>query len=643
MCGICGIVEFGSGVKADSELLARMNRRMVHRGPDETGIHCEGNVGLASQRLSIIDLKGGHQPLSNEDQTVWVVYNGEIYNHKQLQRDLEARGHRYQSHSDTETIVHLYEEYGSDCPQHLRGMFAFAIWDRKKQKLFAARDRFGIKPFYYFHDGNRFVFASEIKALLAHPRLQTCLNQDGVAEYLAFGFLSGTSTLFDGIRKLPPGHTLEVNSQGDLTTRPYWQLKADASDDRLTQSEAVERYRVLLDDSVRSHLMSDVPLGMFLSGGLDSSVLAALMTKMRGEPVQTFSVGYAEDAYSELPPARVVSQHVKSMHHAVLVGADEFQAALPSVIWHEDEPPAWPSTVALFFVSQLAKEHVKVVLTGEGSDETLGGYARYVWTLWNVRANRIYKGMVPSRIREIGRKAISGMTGDYRRQLEHTFLGRDGGSWRSLYFDNFLTAFSGEELQRLLDTDHARIDGGHAEAMSFWQETSGDLLRRMLVTDIRTYLVELLQKQDRMSMAASVESRVPYLDHPLVEFAIGLPSEFLIRGFTGKRILKEIAKGLLPPEIVQRRKAGFPTPWAQWLKQRWIDEIKCTLTEPRAMERRLFRKEEVQKLFDEHQSGKRDNAHRIWRLLMLELWHRVFIDRDLTPEMPVDAQARAFR
>ena len=386
MCGICGLMYTDRGQKVLRSSLEAMNRQIVHRGPDEDGFYVSENIGLAMRRLSIIDLKTGQQPVTNEGGTVWIVYNGEIYNHQELRRQLEARGHRYRSRSDTETIVHLYEEYGRECVKHLRGMFAFAIWDARKRSLFVARDRLGIKPFYYRYTPGTFLFGSEIKAILAYPGVRAEFNRSVLPEYLAFGYLAGVETFFTGIQKLLPGHTLELNEAGELRIEPFWDLQFTPDEDSHPESYYVRSYRDMLEQAVSSHLMSDVPLGMFLSGGLDSSAVAALMTKLRREPIETFSVGYEEVPYSELPYAREVSTHIKSLHHEVKVSQQAFFDALPKLIWHEDEPIVWPSSVALYFVSKLARERVTVVLTGEGSDETLAGYTRYAFTLWNTAA-----------------------------------------------------------------------------------------------------------------------------------------------------------------------------------------------------------------------------------------------------------------
>jgi asparagine synthase (glutamine-hydrolysing) len=629
MCGICGIYNF-ERTPVDRGVLEEMNRRIVHRGPDDDGFYVSGNVGLAMRRLSIVDLQTGQQPVTNEDKTVWLVYNGEIYNHEELRAQLIARGHRFRSRSDTETIVHLYEQYGNDCVSHLRGMFAFALWDAQQQKLFVARDRLGIKPLYYWINDDHFLFGSEIKALLAHPAVRPEFNVDTLAEYLAFGYLAGPRTLFREIQKLPPGHTLEIDGAGKLTTREYWDLAPSAEPAGKSEKECSDQYREILEGAVKSHLMSDVPLGMFLSGGLDSSAIAALMTKIRQEPIETFSVGYEEEGFSELSYAQAVSKHIGSNHHEVRVNFQDFFGALPKLIWHEDEPLVWPSSVSLYFVAQLARERVKVVLTGEGSDETLAGYTRYAWTLWNARLDGVYRRLTPGALRDSIRTAIAHSSlanASLRRKLQHSFLGRDGASWESFYFDNFYCAFS-ETAQEAVLTEAAAGKAGsiYEDSLAFWGKASGDILHRLLYTDIKTYLVELLMKQDNMSMAASIESRVPFLDHRVVEYALSIPRRFNMRGLSGKWILKSAVKDLLPAEIIYRKKMGFPTPWRGWLEGNHLAVVEKLLTEPRSLGRVLFKAESVKQLFTEHRNRLHDHGERIWRLLNLELWHRVFID-----------------
>jgi len=647
MCGIAGILELGRDKRASAAALREMCRVISHRGPDDDGFYTDGVAGIGMRRLSIVDVAGGHQPISNEDGTLWIVFNGEIYNHLVLREQLIARGHRYSTHSDTETVIHLFEEYGADCVQHLRGMFAFAIWNRNTKTLFIARDRLGIKPLYYKLTPERLLFGSEIKAVLAHGGIRPEFNRAALPEYLAFGYLSGEESFYAGIRKLLPGHTMTVGLEGKAEIRPYWDLDASSPHESRDQRYYVQSYRELLEGAVNSHLMSDVPLGVFLSGGVDSSAVAALMTKIRREPVETFSVGYTEQTYSELPFARTVSDHIKSRHHEVLVSEHDFFAALPHLIWHEDEPIVWPSSVSLYFVSRLARERVTVVLTGEGADETLAGYTRYAFTLKNAAMDRAYRGVVPNIVRRGLRNSVatSSLLGaTLRRKLEHTFLSKDGNSWASFYFDNFFSAFGEAEQNGLLTSEFVREAApstAYKNVLAYWERSSGEMLQRLLYTDIKTYLVELLMKQDNMSMAASIESRVPFLDHVLVEFATRIPREVQIQGLAGKRILKKAVEDLLPHEILYRPKLGFPTPWSGWLAGPRLETIREMLLEPRSLNRGYFRREAIEKLFSEHRAKHRDNYDRIWRLLNLELWHRVCLEGESHDEIGEPAMKMA--
>jgi asparagine synthase (glutamine-hydrolysing) len=639
MCGIAGILEFERGVRAERATLEAMCDIMAHRGPDDQGIHMDGPAGIGMRRLSIVDLATGHQPISNEDETLWIVFNGEIYNHRELRERLIATGHAYRTQSDTETIVHLYEQYGPDCVQHLRGMFAFAIWDTKKRKLFIARDRLGIKPLYYSHTSQRLVFGSEVKVVLAHDDTRSQFRTAALPEYLAFGYLSDEHTFYQGILKLLPGHTMEVAADGAVEIRQYWDLDASKVHESRDETYYVRSYRELLESAVGSHLMSDVPLGVFLSGGLDSSAVAALMTKIRREPIETFSVGYAEETYSELPYARTVAEHLKSIHHEVLVSEDEFFDSLPHLIWHEDEPIVWPSSVALYFVAKLARERVTVVLTGEGSDETLAGYTRYAFTLKNAAMDRVYRKLMPGGLRRQLRNTLaeSPMIGaTLRRKLAHTFLALDGEAWSDFYFDNFFSAFGKAEQEGLLTPEFQRqfaASTAYTNVLAQWKRSSGELLQRLLYTDIKTYLVELLMKQDNMSMAASIESRVPFLDHVLVEFASRIPREVQLRGLAGKTILKKAMEDLLPHSIIYRPKLGFPTPWSRWLAGPRLDRIEALLLESRSLDRGFFQPAAIQRLFHEHRIKRRDNYDRIWRLLNLELWHRACLERDTSAQV----------
>ncbi|MGA8541772.1 MAG: asparagine synthase (glutamine-hydrolyzing), partial [Terriglobales bacterium] len=639
MCGIAGIFEFGRDARANPAALRAMCSVIRHRGPDDEGFYTDGAAAIGMRRLSIVDVAGGHQPLSNEDGSLFIVFNGEIYNHLALREQLIARGHRYRTHSDTETVIHLFEEYGPDCVQHLRGMFAFAIWNRNSRTLFIARDRLGIKPLYYKLTPERLLFGSEIKAVLAHGGIRPEFNRAALPEYLAFGYLSGEESFYNGILKLLPGHTMTIGSEGKADIRQYWDLDTSKTQESRDENHYVQSYRELLEGAVNSHLMSDVPLGVFLSGGVDSSAVAALMTKLRREPVETFSVGYTEQSYSELPFARAVSDHIQSRHHEVLVSEQDFFAALPHLIWHEDEPIAWPSSVSLYFVARLARERVTVVLTGEGADETLAGYTRYAFTLKNAAVDRVYRSLIPGPLRRGLRTqlATSSLLGaKLRRKLEHTFLAKDGNSWDSFYFDNFFSAFGEAEQSGLLTAAFLREatpSTAYNNVLDYWNHSSGEMLQRLLYTDIKTYLVELLMKQDNMSMAASIESRVPFLDHVLVEFATRIPREVQIQRLAGKRILKKAVEDLLPHSILYRRKLGFPTPWSGWLDGPRLQTIRETLLEPRSLDRGYFRREAIETLFNEHRAKHRDNYDRIWRLLNLELWHRVCLEGEAHDEV----------
>ena len=647
MCGIAGVLEFGRDKRADAAALRAMCGVISHRGPDDEGFYTDGAVAIGMRRLSIVDVAGGHQPLTNEDGTLWIVFNGEIYNHLALREQLITRGHRYSTHSDTETVIHLYEEYGAECVEHLRGMFAFAIWNRNTKTLFIARDRLGIKPLYYKLTAERLLFGSEIKAVLAHGGIRPEFNRAALPEYLAFGYLSGEESFYSGIRKLLPGRTMTVGLDGKADIRQYWDLDTSTPHASRDQSYYVQSYRELLEGAVQSHLMSDVPLGVFLSGGVDSSAVAALMTKIRREPVETFSVGYTEQAYSELPFARTVSEHIRSQHHEVSVSEQDFFGALPHLIWHEDEPIVWPSSISLYFVARLARERVTVVLTGEGADETLAGYTRYAFTLKNAALDRAYRSVVPGLLRRglrntVATSSLLGAT--LRRKLEHTFLAKDGDSWASFYFDNFFSAFGEAEQCGLLTDEFAREAApstAYRHVLDYWEQSSGEMLQRLLYTDIKTYLVELLMKQDNMSMAASIESRVPFLDHVLVEFATRIPREVQIQGLAGKRILKKAVEDLLPHSILYRPKLGFPTPWSGWLAGPRLETIRETLLEPRSLNRGYFRREAIEKLFDEHRAKHRDNYDRIWRLLNLELWHRVCLEGESHDEIGEPAMKMA--
>jgi len=632
MCGIAGFVTLDPSAESD-RVVRRMTEVIRHRGPDGEGFWHDRFAWLGHRRLSIIDVAAGAQPMSNEAGDLWITFNGEIFNHAELRPDLERAGHHYRTHCDTETILHAYEQYGPECVSRLRGMFAFALWDSPSRTLFCARDRLGIKPFYYYWDGRLFAFASEIKALLEHPAISASFDESLLPEYLAFGYTSGDATLFRGIRRLPPGHWLALTPQG-LRIERYWDVPRPESFEKRPEQSWIEECRQRLELTVRMRLMSDVPLGMFLSGGVDSSVIAALMSRMVPGPIQTFAVGYRESAYSELDYAAEVARHIGSQHREIRVGREEFFAALPRLIWHEDEPIAWPSSVSLYFVSRLASQRVKVVLTGEGSDELFGGYGRYHFYLLNRRRMQAYR-LAPSLLRRRIRAAIATtglLPAGWRRKLQHTILGR-GETLESLYLDNFYAAFSAEEQRGLLAAANGSDGAAYHSYFGYWNvEPAASLLSRMLYADQKTYLVELLMKQDQMSMACSIESRVPFLDHPLVEFAARVPDRMKLRGGQGKYILKRAVEDLLPGGIIHRRKMGFPTPVGQWLLEPESKSVFSALQDRRSWLAGFLNLPELDRLLERHRAGREDATDRVWRLRNLQLWGEIFLTGQRSPE-----------
>jgi asparagine synthase (glutamine-hydrolysing) len=624
MCGIAGIIKLHSSEPIEEERLRRMRDVLRHRGPDGEGIWIDGGVGLAHRRLAIVDIAGGAQPMSNEDRSAWITYNGEIYNHPELMAELTANGHRYRSRSDTETILHLYQDDGNDCVHRLRGMFAFALWDRKKQSLLLARDRLGIKPLYYAVTDDELLFASEIKAIVAATSSRPLLNEAIIPEYLATGFVSGPETFFRGIRKLLPGRTLTWSRRDGLQERRYWQPYSDRQRSQ-TPKQSADDLRARLSDVVRSHLMSDVPVGLFLSGGIDSSGLAGLMASLVKTPIRTFSVGFPEREGNELNYARLAARSIGSEHHEVVITAEQFFRELPRLIWHEDEPIAFPSSVPLYFVSALAREHVKVVLTGEGADELFCGYNRYRVTAWNQRLGKTYSQLAPRFARHALSKTIDALPWPARRYLGRTFLALSTDP-RSVFFENF-AVFKERVLQEMLaDRDVLRSRDPFGEVLSYYEGASGGIVDRMSQTDLQTYLVELLMKQDQMSMAASIESRVPFLDHELVEYVVGLPPASKLGIWQTKVLLRQALRDVVPQQILTRKKMGFPVPVGSWLRGSFERLIGDFVTGPRAATRKLFEPVFLARLAEEHRTGRGEHGARLWSLMNLEIWQRIFID-----------------
>jgi asparagine synthase (glutamine-hydrolysing) len=639
MCGIAGIVKLDPREPVEEARLKQMRDVLWHRGPDGEGLWIDGPVGLAMRRLAIVDVSGGHQPMANEDGSVWIVYNGEIYNHGLLRPGLEARGHRYRTRSDTETILHLYEEEGERCAERLQGMFAFALWDRTRARLLLARDRLGIKPLYYASTEHELLFASEIKAILAAGPLRPQFNRAILPEFLATRYTAGEETFFRGIRKLLPARTLSWSRAEGIHQRRYWRLPVETDGAPGSPDEAAREVRARLEVAVRSHLMSDVPLGLFLSGGLDSSALAGLMASMVDEPIRTFAVGFSDPEANELAYARLAARAVKAEHREVVVSPAEFFDALPRLVWHEDEPIAFPSSVPLYFVSRLAREHVKVVLTGEGADEVFLGYPWYRATLWNERLGRPYWSLVPPTLRRGVRELIPGLPAPMRRYAERSFLALEPGP-RQLFYENF--AVFPEALQRRLLADPGLLAARdpYAEGLRCYAEAPGGTLDRMSHADLQTYLVELLMKQDQMSMAASVESRVPYLDHEFVEYAVAVPSRFKLPVWRGKVVLREAVRDLVPAEIRGRPKMGFPVAVGRWFAGPCWRVVEEFVLGPRALARGLFAPSVLRHLAEEHRRGVRRHGDRLWLLVNLEVWQRIFLDGEDIGAVMRPAQVR---
>jgi asparagine synthase (glutamine-hydrolysing) len=629
MCGIAGFADVGwqgrtngqsqARLEAEFALVHRMCDVIRHRGPDDEGIHVEPGVGLGMRRLSIIDLAGGHQPIHNEDRTIWIVFNGEIYNYRELRAELEKRGHVFSTNSDTESIVHAYEEWGEEAFQRLRGMFGLAIWDSPRRTLMLARDRSGIKPLHYVERNGRLVFGSEIKSLLAAGAVTRELDLNALDHYLAFLYTPRETSIFKDVRKLPPGHYLRWQ-EGRLDVRRYWQI-AETEAFRGTEADAADALRQVLAGAVRSHLVSDVPLGAFLSGGVDSSAVVALMAEASSRPVKTFSIGFDEPEFDELEHARTVARQFGTDHNELVVRPDGL-SILDRLVGHFDEPFADSSAIPTWYVSEMARRHVTVVLSGDGGDELFGGYDRYLPHPWVARFDRV---PVP------GLRAMAGMVWPL---LPHGVRGRNflrhaARSDEGRYVDS-VAMFQSDERAALYSADvRARlaIDAEGAFARRFDRFGALPLRSRMMRLDFETYLPEdVLTKVDRMSMAHSIESRVPLLDNEVIDFAATLPSTFKIVNGRRKHILKEALRPLLPPGILDRKKQGFGVPIGVWFRGGLTDLFSDVLDSPRTRERGYFEPSFIARLVREHVSGKRDHTMRLWQLLVFELWHRQYLD-----------------
>ncbi len=628
MCGICGVIHF-DGSPVEQANLTRMVETIHHRGPDDSGVWAEGNVGLGNTRLAIIDLSpAGHQPLANETGDVWIAFNGEIYNFQPIRDGLIKRGHTFRSRTDTETIVHLYEERGIECLQALRGMFALAIWDGPKRELWLARDRLGKKPLYYFHDGLRLIFGSEIKCILAYPNVPRVLDRSVLPLYLTYGYVPAPQTIFSGIRALRPGCWLRV-AGSRVEENQYWSApSANPPEGSKTfgrvEQDWAEALLEQLREAVRLRLISDVPLGAFLSGGLDSSAVVALMAEAASAPVKTFAIGFSgEPSFDETAHARVVAQHLGTDHHEFIVEPQTIDL-IPKLAWHLDQPFGDSSAIPTYLVSKLAREHVTVALNGDGGDELFAGYDRFRAARLAGQYKRlpewVHRGVTElakrwpqsTGYRDVGRRTLRFVTAA-RLPLPQQYLG-----WVGIMSPELV--------------DGLTVDSGREQATAHFQKyfpqlNGGDPVPTLLEVNLRSYLPDdLLIKADRLSMAASLEARSPFLDHVLVEFAATIPASLKLRGGTSKYILKRAFEGKLPREIIHRRKHGFGVPIGKWFRTTLREYLADTLLSARARERGLLRPEVVRGLMSEHLSGERDHGQVLWTLLMLEVWAREFLD-----------------
>jgi asparagine synthase (glutamine-hydrolysing) len=625
MCGIAGVFHDDPDRPVDRRIVEAMCDRIVHRGPDAAGLHTDGALGLGHRRLSIIDVAGGDQPIFNEDGSVCVVFNGEIYNHKPLQRWLEGRGHTFKTRSDTEVIVHAYEEEGPRCIERLRGMFAIALWDARRRRLVLARDRLGKKPLYYSHEGGTFRFASELKSLLADPEQDTMLDMEAISDYLSFLCILAPKTVFRSVRKVMPGHIMVVED-GAHETWSYWDLDANHPDHR-PRDQVAGSLLTMLDESVACRLESEVPLGAFLSGGVDSSAVVAMMARHMNEPVRTASIGFDVARYDESDYARRVAVRYRTNHHTQTVKVDAAsEEELERLVWHLDEPFADPSAIPTARVSGIARKVVTVALSGDGGDEVLAGYRRHVIDLTASRVRRAVPGVV--------RENVLGPLG--AAWPRHTGLPRPlrlGNALEELARDparahfRSLSYFHEEEKPGLFTADARAQLGGYESfgCVERWYRDvpHADPLNAMLYVDIKTYLPDrMLMKVDKTSMLHSLEVRSPFLDHLLVEQCMRIPAGLKVRGGQGKWLLKKIMEPYLPTDVLYRPKQGFEIPLAEWLRGPLAEPLSGALDS--LGNRGYLEKRPLRELFDAHQSGRFDHADRLWILYMLELWHRVY-------------------
>jgi asparagine synthase (glutamine-hydrolysing) len=619
MCGIAGYVDLNQ--QADLSLIEKMNRTMHHRGPDGEGYHLDGPVALGHRRLSIIDISGGKQPMADDSERYWITFNGEIYNFPDLREQLKQRGYQFSTRCDTETILAAYKQYGENCVDHLRGMFAFAIWDSLAKTLFLARDRVGKKPLYYHFSDQRFIFASEIKAIVQHPAVSREIDHSALADYLQLQYVPFPKTIFKGIQKLPPGHSLTLKIAADnlkLNQRKYWDLHY-TPDHSLSEDDWCEQLREKLAEAVRIRMISDVPLGAFLSGGVDSSAVVAFMAKAQAAPVKTFSIGFKEEDFSELKYARQIADQFGTEHHEYIVEPDAMDM-LPKLAWEFDEPFADSSAVPTYYVSKLARENVTVILSGDGGDETFAGYGRYPWAVDMTKYD-----FIPPAARKLLFGLPSAMLPDGVRgkgMLRH--LSKDPfGRYAGLVSQGDKSYFNGlfsDSFKRNL----AELNTGDLFLQEFYEScNSSDYLTRLQYLDTKTYLPEdILTKVDRASMLCSLETRAPLLDHEFLELAAKIPSNLKLKDGTTKYILKKSLEGILPDNILYRKKMGFGVPLVHWFKDDLVDYSRDVLFSTEARQRGFFNQDQVEKLLDSHQKSGRDLSPRIWGLLFFEHWCR---------------------
>lgn len=628
MCGICGKININNREVVDARLIHKMTEVLKHRGPDDEGIYINGNVGIGHRRLSIIDLsKDARQPMSNEDKSIWIVCNGEIYNFQELRKVLEKKGHIFCSRSDTEVIIHLYEELGTDCVEKLRGMFAFCIWDEKRKRLFLARDRIGQKPLNYAIKNGNIIFASEIKSILQDPEISREVDINALDSYLTYQYVPAPETMFSGINKLPPAHSL-VWENGKIKIERYWNLNFQ-NKINMAEDEFCQRILDLLTEATKIRLVSDVPLGVFLSGGIDSSAIVGLMSKLSSHPVKTFSIGFEEETFNELKYARKVAKIFATDHHEYIVKPEALNI-LPKIIWHFNEPFADSSCIPTYYLSKMTRQEVTVALNGDGGDETFAGYERYV-------ANKIANiyNLIPQSIRK---NLVSFITTvlpestrrkDFIKRFKRFAKANDSSRerryarWMSIFDDDLKSNLYSEKLKNRLKG----IDSWNYLLDVYRQSDANNFIDATLFVDIMTYLPgDLLVKIDISSMANSLEARSPFLDHKLMEFAASIPSNLKLKGWTTKYLLKKALTKILPKDILNRRKAGFGVPIGTWFRQELKDYAYDILLSEKSLKRGYFKKEAIKRILDEHTKGKIDHGARIWSLINFELWHQMFID-----------------